>query len=127
MEGKPTLEQAAGMLVVAWLPMRVGPHPSHAGQFAGSEDSLPQPAPREQQLQWGFDCHLKWKSAGSRKSGEEEEERKYRAGCPGWCREKEVLVRKGNPPRVDIAPGYVPRLWSSGWVWGPHPHPVAPD
>lgn len=68
-EGKPMLEQAAGMLVMErclCVPVLI----DHARQFAGSEYSLLQSTPWEWQLQWGFDCHLKWKSAGSRNSGE---------------------------------------------------------
>lgn len=132
MEGKPTLEQAAEMVVVGQLPMCAGPPPSHARQFARSEYSLPKPVPRELQLRRGFDCHLKCKSAGSQNSGggEEEEEAaaaKYCSGCPGWCQEKEVQVRKRNPPSADIAPGYTPWLWELGWAWSPHPYPMAPD
>lgn len=46
----------------------------------------------------------------------------YCAGCPGWRREKEVQVRKGNPPTADVTRGHALWLWSLGWIWGPHPY-----
>lgn len=33
---------------------------------------------------------------------------------------------KGTPPTANITPGRAPWLWILGWIWGPHPYPVAP-
>lgn len=135
-DGKPMLEQAAGMLVMERC-LCVLVLIDHARRFARSEYSLLQSTPWEWQLRWGFDCHLKWKSAGSPNSrGGEEGERKRCSRCPGWCSERELRSEKGTPRQLilllAVPPGsgacegsgvliHVPWLQGSGQVCGPHP------